>query len=489
MIRTRYAPSPTGYLHVGGLRTALYNYLFARQQGGNFVLRIEDTDQTRKVEGAVENLLQAFAWLGLDFDEGPFLGGPYGPYVQSERLFFYREHISKLADSGHAYPCFCSSETLEAMRAEQATRNAVPMYDRRCRKLNPDDAQKRVEAGEPHVWRMAVPEARVVQVLDLIRGSVLFDTETIDDQVLLKTDGFPTYHLANVVDDHLMQISHVIRGEEWLPSTPKHVLLYEFFGWDAPKFAHLPLLLNPDRSKMSKRSGDVAVEEYRKKGILPDALINFVALLGWHPQDEREMFTLGDLIREFGLERVNKAGAVFDMAKLRWMNAEYIKAQSDDELFCHVDTELADLIDAASEAQVRYAVNTLRGGAESYDDLVQRVRAVFAPPETPDPEMTVLLQDPKARDFVTDFANRMAGADPMTWNDFEKLEALFKQSAADAGAAHGVKGKTLWRSLRAALTGQQHGPELVKLVGIWGRGRVLMQLDRAIIEASDAISL
>jgi glutamyl-tRNA synthetase len=470
------------------LRTALYNYLYARRLGGDFILRIEDTDQTRLVEGAVENLLNVLAWLGLDIDEGPYLGGPYGPYVQSERLAHYREHCRILAEAGHAYPCFCTAERLETMRHEQGTRGEVPMYDRRCRGLDRAEAEARIAAGEAHVWRMAVPAKSVVMVEDLIRGQVRFDTDTLDDQVLLKSDGFPTYHLANVVDDHLMKISHVIRGEEWLPSTPKHVLLYGFFGWELPQFAHLPLLLNPDRSKMSKRSGDVAVEAYRNKGILPEALINFVALLGWHPQDDREMFTLGDLIREFSLERVGKAGAVFDMTKLKWVNAEYIKAQSDDELIGHIREDLADLFEANGERRVRYAVQTLRGGAETYADMTQRVHDVFMPVGTADPEMAVLLEDETARQVIAEFERRMAALDPEVWSDFEKLEALFKQAAADAGQARGVKGKTLWRALRAALTGQPHGPELAKLVGIWGRDRVLVQLQRALSAAPGMIS-
>jgi glutamyl-tRNA synthetase len=479
-VRVRYAPSPTGYLHVGGLRTALYNYLFARQNGGRLILRIEDTDQTRRVEGAVENLLSIFDWLGLKFDEGPHAGGEYGPYVQSARLDLYRQHVSQLAASGHAYACFCSPQTLEAMRAEQAGKGHVPMYDRRCRRLDKAEAERRIGAGEPHVWRMAVPERREVVVHDLIRGEVRFESVALDDQVLLKSDGFPTYHLANVVDDHLMEISHVIRGEEWLPSTPKHVLLYDFFGWEAPQFAHLPLLLNPDRSKMSKRSGDVAVEEYRKKGILPEVLINFVALLGWHPADEREIFGLGELVREFSLERVGKAGAVFDQTKLLWMNAEYIKAQTDEALFENVRQALSDLISSNGEPRVRYALAVLRGGVTSYEDAITRVREVFAPRPPADPEMAALLDDESARAMVQELENRLAALPASVWLRFDELESAFKQCAQEAGQMRGLKGKNLWRTVRAALTGQPHGPELAKLAGIWGRERVLAELKRSL---------
>ena len=479
-IRVRYAPSPTGYLHVGGLRTALYNYLFARQNGGRLILRIEDTDQTRRVEGAVENLLSVFEWLGLKFDEGPHAGGECGPYVQSARLDLYRRHVSQLAESGHAYACFCSSQTLEAMRAEQAAQSKIPMYDRRCRRLSGDEAEKRITAGEPHVWRMAVPERREVLVTDVIRGEVRFEAATLDDQVLLKSDGFPTYHLANVVDDHLMEISHVIRGEEWLPSTPKHVLLYEFFGWEAPRFAHLPLLLNPDRSKMSKRSGDVAVEDYRKKGILPEVLINLVALLGWHPSDDREIFSLSELVREFSLERVGKAGAVFDQTKLLWMNAEYLKAQSDEALFENVRPALTNLIALNGEERVKYALAVLRGGLTSYDEAVARVRDVFAPLLPADAEMSALLSDDASRAVVQELETRLAALPAHLWLRFEELEAAFKVCAQEAGQTRGLKGKNLWRAVRAAMTGQPHGPELAKLVGIWGRQRVLAELKRSL---------
>lgn len=479
-VRVRYAPSPTGYLHVGGLRTALYNYLFARQNGGRLILRIEDTDQTRRVEGAVENLLSVFDWLGLAFDEGPHAGGEFGPYVQSARLDLYRRHVLQLAESGHAYACFCSPQTLEAMRAEQAAQSRIPMYDRRCRRFSRGEAEKRRSEGEPHVWRMAVPEGRDVLVRDLIRGDVRFEAATLDDQVLVKSDGYPTYHLANVVDDHLMQISHVIRGEEWLPSTPKHVLLYEFFGWEAPQFAHLPLLLNPDRSKMSKRSGDVAVEDYRKKGILPEVLINFVALLGWHPADDREIFSVSELVREFSLERVGKAGAVFDQTKLLWMNAEYIKAESDEALFENVRPALADLIVSNGEERVNYALVVLRGGVTSYHDAVTRVREVFAPLSSADPEMAALLGDDNAGAVIGELEARLSALPPGLWLRFGDLETAFKQCAQEAGQIRGLKGKNLWRAVRAALTGQPHGPELARLVGIWGRERVLAELKRSL---------
>ncbi|MBU0692461.1 glutamate--tRNA ligase [bacterium] len=488
LIRTRYAPSPTGYLHVGGLRTALYNYLFAKKAGGKIILRVEDTDRTRLVEDAVPNFIDIFNWLGIEFDEGPRIGGEYGPYVQSERLELYREHLRQLADQGLAYPCFCSAERLQQMRDTQIKSGQPPMYDRACRNLSAEESARRIAQGEAHVWRMAVPDKQLVEVQDLIRGDVSFESSTIDDQVLLKSDGYPTYHLANVIDDHRMKISHVIRGEEWLPSTPKHVLLYKFFNWDLPRFAHLPLLLNPDRSKMSKRSGDVAVEDYRRKGTLPDALINFVALLGWHPSDDREIFSLAELVSEFSLERVNKAGAVFDTTKLAWMNAEYIKRESDEELTSHILPLISESAKSELSERLEFTVATLRGGTEAYQSLADRISELAAPLGETDAEMMALLESAEAASFLKEFTAGIEAIPADTWNRFENLADSFKELAKASGKSYGMKGKTLWMTLRAALTGQPHGPELPKLIGIWGRARTLQQLNTAVHYASQAIS-
>jgi len=340
-VRVRFAPSPTGYLHVGGLRTALYNFLFARKHGGSFILRIEDTDRTRYVKGAVENLIETLRWAGIEYDEGPDKGGAFGPYIQSERLQLYRQYAQMLLEQGKAYRCFCSEERLEAMRKEQQRSGIPSKYDRACLRLTATEIQHNIDSGVPYAIRMKMPESSIVRFNDLIRGEIEFQSDTLDDQVLLKSDGYPTYHLANVVDDHLMGITHVIRGEEWLSSTPKHVLLYEFFGWEKPQFAHLPLLLNPDRSKLSKRQGDVAVEEYREKGYLREALVNFVALLGWNPGDDREIFTLDELQREFSLERVNKSGAIFNIEKLNWLNFQHLRRKPDVEVLAMLKEHLS----------------------------------------------------------------------------------------------------------------------------------------------------
>jgi glutamyl-tRNA synthetase, bacterial family len=308
--------------------------------GGTFILRIEDTDQARKVEGAVENLISTLNWAGLDYDEGPLKGGEFGPYYQSERLGIYKEHIDILLKKKKAYYCFCSSERLTSLREEQQKQKHQTMYDKLCLNFTEEEISNNLSKGLPHVVRLNVEHGVKIKFSDLIRGEVEFAGELVDDQILIKSDGYPTYHLANVVDDYLMKISHVIRGEEWLPSTPKHILLYEAFGWNKPVFAHLPLLLNPDRSKLSKRQGDVAVEDYRKKGYLKDALINFIALLGWTAGDDREVYNINELISGFTLERVNNSGAVFNLEKLNWLNAEHLRNKSDAKLLQMLRAEL-----------------------------------------------------------------------------------------------------------------------------------------------------
>ncbi|HEY6950972.1 MAG TPA: glutamate--tRNA ligase, partial [Bacteroidota bacterium] len=371
-VRVRFAPSPTGYLHVGGLRTALYNYLFARNQGGKFVLRIEDTDQSRKVEGAVENLIGTLDWTGVHYDEGPGRNGAYGPYIQSERLHTYREHADQLIQSGKAYYCFCTPERLEQVRKDQMAKKLDPRYDRHCRDLPSVESEKRKQTGEPHVIRMKVPLEGDMVFQDLIRGTITIAFKMLDDQVIIKSDGYPTYHLAVVVDDHLMAISHVIRGEEWLPSTPKHILLYQYFGWKLPVFAHLPLLLNPDKSKLSKRQGDVAVEDYRTKGYLKEAIINFVAFLGWNPGDEREIFSLEQLVKEFSLDRVGKSGAVFNVEKLNWLNFQHLRLKPDPEVLSMLKETMADSsIDAGqfSDAYLLSVITAMRERATFVKDF------------------------------------------------------------------------------------------------------------------------
>ncbi len=324
-IRVRVAPSPTGDPHVGTAYQALFNYAFAKGRGGAFILRIEDTDQVRSTKQSEEAILESLRWLGLQWDEGPDVGGPHGPYRQSERSEIYREHVDRLLEAGHAYRCFCTKERLDQMRAEQRAAQGSLGYDRRCREIPVEESTRRSEVGEPFVVRMKVPVDGECVIRDLLHGEIRKDWASIDDQVILKSDGFPTYHLANVVDDRLMKISHVIRGEEWINSVPKHLKLYEYFGWEPPVFCHLPLLRNEDKSKLSKRKNPTSIQYYRRAGYLPEALLNFLGMMGWLPPDGEEKFALADMCRGFRLEDVSLGGPVFDVRKLRWLNARYIR--------------------------------------------------------------------------------------------------------------------------------------------------------------------
>ncbi|MGQ9667707.1 MAG: glutamate--tRNA ligase, partial [Anaerolineae bacterium] len=364
-VRVRFAPSPTGYLHVGGARTALFNWLFARRHHGVFILRIEDTDRTRYQEDALEDLMAMLRWLGLDWDEGPDVGGPYGPYFQSQRLHIYQEYAEKLVREGHAYYCYCSPERLEAMREEQRRRGEPPGYDRHCRYLT---AKRRAEyeaQGIKPVIRLAVPLEGQTSFTDVIRGTITVDNSSLDDLVLLKSDGYPTYHLANVIDDHLMRISHIMRADEWLPSVPKHVLLYQAFGWEPPAFAHLPVILDPSgQGKMSKRRqrvGDkehyVLVREFKEAGYLPEAMFNFLTLVGWSLDDKTQIMSKELAIQHFDLDRINKAPAAFSYEKLEWMNGYYIRQLPPDELAERLVPFLARGLDM-SEEEIRRRPDT-----------------------------------------------------------------------------------------------------------------------------------
>ena len=324
-VRTRIAPSPTGDPHVGTAYIALFNYAFAKQHGGQFVLRIEDTDQKRSTAESEQAILDALRWTGLDWDEGPDVGGDFGPYRQSERREHYETHCQSLIDAGHAFHCFCTSEELDAMRAEQMAAKQTPRYDGRCTHLTPDEVSKRLAEGREHVIRMRVPTEGDCVVRDRLRGDIQIPWAQVDMQVLIKADGLPTYHLANVVDDHLMGITHVIRGEEWIPSAPKHQLLYQYFGWEMPELCHLPLLRNPDQSKLSKRKNPTSILFYRDQGFLPEALLNYLGRMGWSMPDEREQFSLEEMVEAFNIDRVSLGGPIFDLDKLTWLNGQWLK--------------------------------------------------------------------------------------------------------------------------------------------------------------------
>lgn len=332
-VRVRYAPSPTGMQHIGGVRTALFNYLFARSMGGKFILRLEDTDRTRYGEEFVKNLYDTMEWLGIEWDEGGSKGGPYGPYVQSERFDLYKKHALALVEKGQAYYCFCNEERLNDLRTRQAQEKGALGYDRHCRSLSGSDIEKNLHEGRPYVIRLKIPLEGVTRFSDALLGDIEWKNEDISpDPVLLKTDGFPTYHLANIIDDHYMKISHVMRAQEWIPSTPLHVILYQAFGWEPPRFCHLPMVNGKDGQKLSKRHGATSVNEFRARGYVPEALVNYVAMLGCSYEEGRDIFPIKDLEGLFKLEHLNKAGAVFDYKKLEWFNGQYIRLMSDEKL-------------------------------------------------------------------------------------------------------------------------------------------------------------
>lgn len=327
-VRTRYAPSPTGYIHIGNLRSALYEYLIARVNSGKFVLRIEDTDQERLVEGAVDVIYRTLKICGMRHDEGPDIGGPYGPYVQSERKDTYLPYAKQLVQSGHAYYCFCTKERLDTLRAEFEAQGRTFQYDRHCLNLKPEEIEARLQAGEPYVIRQKMPKEGTTTFHDAVYGDITVENIELEDQILIKSDGFPTYNFANVVDDHLMAITHVVRGSEYLSSAPKYNLLYQAFGWEIPTYVHLPLIVKPDGSKISKRKGDATFEDLLNEGYLVEAIVNYLALLGWSPETNQEIFSLSELEKVFSIDRISKSPSVFDMAKLRWFNGEYIRAMS-----------------------------------------------------------------------------------------------------------------------------------------------------------------
>jgi glutamyl-tRNA synthetase len=476
-MKTRFAPSPTGYLHVGGLRTALYCYLFAKKNKGKFVLRIEDTDQERFVEGALENLLKTMKWVGLDWDEGP--------HIQSERTDLYKKYADELIEKGHAYRCFCTKERLDEMRDQQKKNKQATMYDRKCLDLPQSEVDAKIKAGEKFVVRQKIPYENI-RFKDLVRGNVQFDGKTVDDQILVKSDGFPTYHLANVVDDHSMEITHVIRGEEWLPSTPKHIALYHAFGWDVPEFAHLPLLLNADKTKLSKRQGHVAVEEYIQEGYLKEAILNFVAFLGWHPGsgDENEIFTLEELEKQFSLEKVHKSGAVFNLEKLDWFNWQWrrkkLEKYNDDE-------RTEKLIELTQD----YLPETAKNDPEKLKKAILSIeeKILKNPKETreqiefywelPKYEKELLTHEKMKVDLKQALASLEKSEEDLNkindWNEENIKEKLFKT----VEALEVKNGQVLW-PLRAALSGLQFSPGVFEIANVLGKEESLKRINQAI---------
>lgn len=500
-VRVRFAPSPTGPLHIGGLRTALYNYLFAKQHGGDFLLRIEDTDQARFVPGAEEYIVEALKWCGIAPDEGISAGGPFAPYRQSERKNSYKEYALRLIESGYAYYAFDTTEELDQMREKMKAAGIVsPQYNIISREsmvnsltLPDDEVQRRLTAGEVYVIRIKIPRKEEIKVVDLIRGNVLVHSTTIDDKVLFKSDGMPTYHLANVVDDYLMNISHVIRGEEWLPSAPLHVLLYRYLGWEdkMPAFAHLPLLLKPEgNGKLSKRDGDrlgfpvfplewkdpltgEISSGYRERGYYPEAVVNMLALLGWNSGTTQEIFSIDELIKLFSIERISKSGAKFDFNKAQWINQQYLRSRTDEELATEFNVILKQKGISANDDFIKKSCNLIKEKAHLISEFWDNGFFLFIAPTTYDDEVIRKKWKDKAPVFISSLSKAYSNAFVVTAEEFE---SLFQSTAVSLEINPGQ----MMQLFRVCLTGLATGPALFEMAGLLGASEVAGRLNKAI---------
>jgi len=477
-VRTRLAPSPTGEPHIGNMYVALFNWAFARQSGGQFLIRIEDTDRSRFVEGAEAMILEALQWLGLDYDEGPDRGGPVGPYRQSQRLEIYREHADRLLAAGHAYRCFCTAERLKELRKRPPQAGRAAGYDRLCRALDPAESARRAAAGEPHTVRLAVPLEGETRFIDGLRGEITIANAMVDDQVLLKSDGFPTYHMGVVVDDRLMGVTHVIRAEEWITSTPKHVLLYQALGWELPAFYHVSLIRNPDRSKLSKRNQPTNVLWYRREGFLPEAVVNFLGLLGHSMPDQREIFTLAEFREAFSWQRVNTTGPVFDMDKCEWLNGEWIRRMPVEDLAARLRSEgfmPAGLPAAYVPGAVKLMQPRLKRLKEFTDGVAFFVSRLPYEPALliPDKKGKPLHTAAETRDALARMRAALAALPDWT---AAALEPAMRALAADLGWKHA----DLYTTLRVAITCRRISTPLFETMEILGRSECLSRIDAAV---------
>ena len=499
-VRVRFAPSPTGPMHIGGVRTALFNYLFARKNNGTFILRIEDTDQARYVAGAEQYIIDSLKWCGIQIDEGVTADGPHAPYRQSERKSLYRKYAEMLVDKGYAYIAFDSPEELDRLRKEAESRKGAFTYNALVREkldnslsLGDDVVKEKVTAGLPYVIRYKMPEDHWVEFQDVVRGEVEFNTRTLDDKILLKADGMPTYHLANVVDDHLMEISHVIRGEEWLPSTPLHILLYEAFGWQdtMPTFGHMPLTLKPDgQGKLSKRDGDrlgfpvfplawtqpdtgEISSGYRESGYFPEAFINILALLGWNPGTEQEIFSMDELIKAFSLERIVKAGSRFDPEKAKWFNHQYLVKKSGDELAAWFTGELEQRDLGYDSSYISKALDLVKGRAFLLTDLWEHSWFFFQSPSSYDEKVIRKVWKDDVASLLRDLSSSLASVEPFTAGE---IEPVLKNLTESREIGFGK----LMNPLRLSLVGSNIGPGLMDIMEVLGKEEVLQRINRAL---------
>lgn len=462
--RLRFAPSPTGYLHVGGLRTALYNFYLAKQLSGSLVLRIEDTDQNRLVENAEENLIKMLKWAGVNFDEGPHINSQkYGPYRQSERLKIYKKYYLSLIEKGLAYPCFYSDDRINDLATGKITTEDATIEDEVYKDFNLSEITKKMK-NEKFVVRLKIPKNESIEYTDLVKGNVKFDLNLISDPILIKSDGFPTYHFANVIDDHLMKITHVVRGDEWLPSIPKHIVLYNSLGWEKPHFAHLPLLLNDDKSKLSKRKNDVSIESYIDKGYTKEALINFLSLLGWHEKGDKEIYSLDELINSFSLDRVNKSGAIFDVQKLNSFNSYYIKNYTNSQLKSLLVNFVPKSWDITDEM-----VNLVKDKAVTLVDFKSLLNFLFEDINFNEQHLKIINSDISqkiCKSFLDEFNNKTP----------------LKMIAQNVQKSTSCSPKDFWKIVRLSLTGKEHGPSLDAILKIYGSRKVNALIKNVIAE-------
>lgn len=478
-VRVRFAPSPTGYLHIGGARTALFNWLFARKMGGKLILRIEDTDTERLKEDSVSQILTSLKWLGLNWDEGPEAGGECGPYYQSERRELYSKYAQQLLDEGKAYYCFCTPADLEAEREKQRAAKQPFRYARTCRELDPEVAKARAAAGEPYSVRIKIPTEGSITVHDLIHGDVTFNMDQFDDFVIVKSNGMPTYNFAVVVDDHLMGMTHVLRAEEHLSNTPKQLLIYEALGFEPPKFGHMPMILAPDRSKLSKRHGATSVEEFRAQGYLPEAIINYLTLLGWGPGDEREIFTLEETVKLFELEQMSKKAAVYDTKKLTWMNGQYLselpleKILSEAETFFIKDGLVTKEWLAENKEYFAKLVDTVRVRVKTLQEVADASAYFFKDVEAYDEKGVAKHFKPEAAELLE---KCIAALEADEVFDLTSTEAIYNKIAADNGLA---LGKVI-HPTRLALTGRTVSPGMFDVMVLLGKEKTLARMRKAV---------
>jgi len=481
-VRTRFAPSPTGFLHIGGLRTALFAFLFARHHGGEFILRIEDTDQKRLIPGAVEDIIESLHWIGIYWNEGPDIGGPHSPYFQSQRQEIYKKWAHTLVKRGHAYHCFCTPQRLLELRAKQKKEGINQGYDRHCRDLPIHEVEKLIKQGKPSVIRLKAPLSGKTTFHDKIRGTISTDNSILDDTVLLKTDGFPTYHLANVVDDRLMGITHVIRGEEWISSTPRHIILYNALGWNPPEFAHVPVILAPGGGKLSKRYGATMVKEFREKGYLPEAVLNFIALLGWSLDDKTEFFNLESLIKYFDLNRVNKAPAIFSYEKLEWFNGVYIRETSNEKLYQYILPFLKKaglVVENEEPVLTEYIKNIIPLIKErmKYLNQAPELTWFFFDRHFQIKDKQALITKGITKQEAVNIIN-MASEKIQSIHPFEEKE--IEETLRSMVEELKIKPGQVFMTLRVAITGTKVSPGLFETIKVLGKTRVINRLNNAI---------